>query len=137
MKKAHREKIQARLNRVSSLFNDKDLIVTMMTRVTSGAKQAEIKQRTDDLFRLLQVDVPELLDAVKPCARHHVLVDETKLSRGEIETMKIRYEIVDIIGDKIAFDLIREKVELPVKMRAIRMEDNEMVIVLEYQHGNN
>lgn len=49
--------------------------------------------------------------------------------------MNAIFELVDTEGDPIAIDLIKEGVDLPVKVRSIRIENYVLVITLEYLHG--
>lgn len=79
MKSTHRVKIAARLERAAPLFADVDRMTKMLTRMAghdSDINTRDIKQRAEDLVRLLQIDIPDLLEAAKPCDRPHVRVTE-------------------------------------------------------------
>lgn len=50
--------------------------------------------------------------------------------------MKVRYEIVDVEGDRLTLEDFAHDVNVPAKVRSIRRDSDEMVITLEYLHGS-
>lgn len=65
MKEAHLKNIVERLGRVIDLVDNPDRLSRLIKRVDPELRGNDVKRSTDDLVRLIQQDLPELIDALR------------------------------------------------------------------------
>lgn len=50
--------------------------------------------------------------------------------------MDTKFQIVDVEGDPIEIAHFEEGVDIPVKLKSMRMVEGQMILTLEYLHGS-
>jgi hypothetical protein len=65
VKADHIRNVEERRERIVDLIDNSDRLARLIKRVDHELRGSDVKRSTDDLVRLVQVDVPELIEALR------------------------------------------------------------------------
>jgi len=65
MKEAHVKNIAERAARVTDLIENPDRLARLLKRIDPDLRGTDVKRSTEDLVRLVQEDLPELITALR------------------------------------------------------------------------
>lgn len=65
MKADHIRNVEQRWARIADLIENSNRLSLLIKRVDHTLRGSDVKRSTDDLVRLVQVDVPELIEALR------------------------------------------------------------------------